>query len=438
MPLPQGAKTSVDVNGLPKPPFRYSHLIRAGDFLFPAGVIASDFQGGVAGEARVDPRRPHHTRRTVPQTKWIFDRLQRILAAGGSSLDNVVRIDQFFARRDDKPGYLATKNQILRGDRPASAALEMSGLIIPDAAVLVDTVAIVPSPSFAKRGISTEKAPKIRAGHPMAVRAGDWIFTSGATPSDLVVDAPYPWGTDGTAGLAAEARANYNFNYDYPMPKQLHYVFKKMDAYLTAAGSDLNHVVKAQAYLTDMTDFYDFAEIWSEYFPSKPPATLVAPLTRTGMTGGRLEVSLVALAAASNLPVEHISVPSAGGTLGPFPDAVRAGNLLLLSGQNAATAEGYHAAARVDAAQPHFASGAKLEMHVIVERVRTICEAAGGSIDSVVKAVFFFADLNDVYPMMEVWGQAFGDHPPAISIVHSTAAQILPECRVTADVYAAL
>lgn len=430
------AKTAVNPEGMPPPPFRYSHAIRAGQFVFPSGQIASDFEDGVAPGTGLDPERPFHLRPVIPQTEWIYRRLGTLLEAAGSSLDNIVRLDQFFSARQHKPGYFPIKNRILAHDRPVSAALEMSGLLLPEAAVLVDAYAIVPGEGFTKRTCHTDRAPQIVAGHSMAIRAGDWVWTSGSTPTDLRGEAAY-YGAEGT-GLAPEARANPNFAYDYPIPKQVHYVVKKLKAYLEAAGSSLEQVVKAQAYLTDMSDFSDFNAIWQEYFPKNPPATLVAPLTRTGIAGGRLEVSLVALASGSTVRRETIQLVDGVGTLGHFPEAVRAGNLLFLSGQVAATSTGFHPAARVNPRQPYLVSPAKLETRVILDNIRRICGAAGGSIDSVVKAVFFFSDLSDVPSVMEEWGAGFGDDPPAVTIVQTTAPHLLPRCRITVDVYAAL
>ncbi|GBE85131.1 Endoribonuclease L-PSP [Sparassis latifolia] len=41
---------------------------------------------------------------------------------------------------------------------------------------------------------------------------------------------------------------------------------------LQAAGSDLEHIVKANVYLTNMNDFPLMSEAYLEYFPGKPPA----------------------------------------------------------------------------------------------------------------------------------------------------------------------
>ena len=40
---------------------------------------------------------------------------------------------------------------------------------------------------------------------------------------------------------------------------------------LNLVGLDLSDVAKATVYLTDMSDFTAYNEVWREYFPSDPP-----------------------------------------------------------------------------------------------------------------------------------------------------------------------
>lgn len=273
----------------------------------------------------------------------------------------------------------------------------------------------------------------------MVTRTGDWVWCAGTTASFFKSDAPY-YGAIGTS-LAPEARIDPNFSYEYPLSKQLNYIVKKkLASYLEMAGSSLEHVVKAQVYVRadEMKNFWSFNQLWKEIFAQKPPATVIIPVPYLGQTQTRIEISLMALVTEGAIKPEIISVPRGNGTLGHFPEAIRAGNLLLLSGQLAATSQGYHPSARVNPKQPYLSSAAKLEMQVIIDNIRGICEAAGGSIDSVVKADFFFSDLRDVLPAMEVWGAAFGEDPPAITIAQTDAPQLIPEARMTVDVYAAL
>jgi enamine deaminase RidA (YjgF/YER057c/UK114 family) len=42
-----------------------------------------------------------------------------------------------------------------------------------------------------------------------------------------------------------------------------------------AAGSSLDHVVKAQVFMTDLANFNAFDEVWREYFKVPPARTII-------------------------------------------------------------------------------------------------------------------------------------------------------------------
>jgi 2-iminobutanoate/2-iminopropanoate deaminase len=53
---------------------------------------------------------------------------------------------------------------------------------------------------------------------------------------------------------------------------QVRLTLNNMKVVLEAAGVSLEDVVKVNAYLTDMTRFAKFNEVYREYFPQDPPA----------------------------------------------------------------------------------------------------------------------------------------------------------------------
>ena len=53
---------------------------------------------------------------------------------------------------------------------------------------------------------------------------------------------------------------------------QVHQAFENLRAILEAARSGLGEVVKVNAYLTDLTRFGRFDEVYGEYFAQDPPA----------------------------------------------------------------------------------------------------------------------------------------------------------------------
>jgi 2-iminobutanoate/2-iminopropanoate deaminase len=122
-----------------------------------------------------------------------------------------------------------------------------------------------------KTPVHTDFAPKAIGPYSQAIRAGNMIFCSGQialTPAGQV-DA------DDVAGQTRQALAN-------------------LEAVLTAAGTDLQHVVKTTVFLTSMDDFAAMNEAYAQFFPSQPPArstVAVADLPRHV----RVEIECIAL-----------------------------------------------------------------------------------------------------------------------------------------------
>ncbi|MFQ5536717.1 MAG: RidA family protein [Gemmatimonadota bacterium] len=61
---------------------------------------------------------------------------------------------------------------------------------------------------------------------------------------------------------------------------------------------------------------------------------------------------------------------------------------------------------------------------VVLTNLRNVLEAAGASMDTVVKTTVFLRDMNDFAAMNEVYARHFGEHRPARAAV---AASALPK-----------
>ena len=76
--------------------------------------------------------------------------------------------------------------------------------------------------------------------------------------------------------------------------EQVRQTLGNLKTILEAAGSGLEHVVKVNAYITDLTRFSAFNEVYKEFFQDAPPArTTVA----TALLGMLVEVDCVAVLA---------------------------------------------------------------------------------------------------------------------------------------------
>jgi 2-iminobutanoate/2-iminopropanoate deaminase len=129
------------------------------------------------------------------------------------------------------------------------------------------------------RPIAIDAADGVRAGpYSLAVRAGDLIFTSG----QIGLDPRSRTLVEG--GFDAEARQ----------------VFRNLDAVLHAAGLSFANVVKCTAFLTDVSNFAAFNEIYAQQFEAPFPAR-----TTIGVAGlplnAQVEVEMVVLAMGAPL-----------------------------------------------------------------------------------------------------------------------------------------
>lgn len=109
-----------------------------------------------------------------------------------------------------------------------------------------------------------------------------------------------------------------------------------------------------------------------------------------------------------------IATKNAPAALGPYSQAILAGNLLFASGQLG-----------LDPSTGDFAAGGVKEQTAqAFKNVKAILEEAGMTIDNVVKTTVFLADMNDFAAMNEVYAAQFSGDFPARSAV---AVKTLPK-----------
>ena len=89
----------------------------------------------------------------------------------------------------------------------------------------------------------------------------------------------------------------------------------------------------------------------------------------------------------------------------------------------------------IDPATGEFIGGGIAEQtDRVLKNVAAVLEAAGSSLDRVVKTLVFLADMDDFAAMNEVYGRFFPDAPPARSTVQ--AARLPKDARVEIEAVA--
>jgi endoribonuclease L-PSP, putative len=115
---------------------------------------------------------------------------------------------------------------------------------------------------------------------------------------------------------------------------------------------------------------------------------------------------------------ETISTEKAPGAIGPYSQAVRAGNMVFCSGQ-----------IPIDPATGEFVSDDVAEQtEQVLKNLSAVLEAAGTNLNNVVKTTVFLADMNDFAAMNEVYAKFFSDNKPARATVQ--AARLPRDARV--------
>jgi len=125
---------------------------------------------------------------------------------------------------------------------------------------------------MSKEIVFTEKAPRPIGPYSQAVVAGGFIFGSGQIPIDPAT------------GEIVEG----------DIEVQTRRVLENIKAILEAAGSSLEKVVFVTVFLSDLSDYPRFNEVYAEYFGESPPARTTVEVSRLPK-GVKLEVNFIAL-----------------------------------------------------------------------------------------------------------------------------------------------
>jgi 2-iminobutanoate/2-iminopropanoate deaminase len=121
---------------------------------------------------------------------------------------------------------------------------------------------------------------------------------------------------------------------------------------------------------------------------------------------------------------QTISSGGAPKAIGPYSPAVRAGQLLFVSGQVA-----------LDPATGQMVDGGIAEQtRRVLDNVGALLTAGGRSFADVVRTTIFLADMNDFAAVNEIYGQYFPEPYPARATVQ--VARLPKDARVEIDVIA--
>lgn len=126
------------------------------------------------------------------------------------------------------------------------------------------------------------------------------------------------------------------------------------------------------------------------------------------------------------MPRQAVATDKAPQAIGPYSQAVKAGNLLFVSGQ-----------VPIDPATGQLIEGdIQTQTHRVMRNLTAILDAAGASMDHVVRCTVYLADMDDFAAMNEVYGSYFTQPAPARATIQ--AVRLPKDARVEIDVIASL
>jgi 2-iminobutanoate/2-iminopropanoate deaminase len=105
--------------------------------------------------------------------------------------------------------------------------------------------------------------------------------------------------------------------------------------------------------------------------------------------------------------MKAISTDKAPAAIGPYSQAIQAGDLLFCSGQIA-----------LDPATGELVQGdVVVQAERVMANITAVLTAAGVGFDEVIKTTIFLVEMGDFGAVNEVYGRCFGAHKPARSTV---------------------
>lgn len=111
------------------------------------------------------------------------------------------------------------------------------------------------------------------------------------------------------------------------------------------------------------------------------------------------------------MPREPITTPNAPAAIGPYSQAVRAGDTVYCSGQIA-----------LDPGSGVLVEGGiEAQARRAFDNLKAVCEAAGGSLDDVVRVGLYLTDLGEFPVVNAVMGEVFAQPYPARSTIGVSA-----------------
>jgi enamine deaminase RidA (YjgF/YER057c/UK114 family) len=208
-------------------------------------------------------------------------------------------------------------------------------------------------------------------------------------------------------------------------------IVEKLKPALEAAGSSLEQSVKAQIYLADIADMPDCLNVWSRYYASIPCAITVVPTKSFATVGGIIEINLIALTNGAIRQKEVVDANIPG--MAAFGPSLKVGEFLLPSGLMAIGRDGHIAGSIVSPNFPGLAHAGYSQAEAVYGYAEALCQAAGTTMDRLLRAQYFMADIGAFPGIAMAWSSRYSDQPHPFVCVQTPQPMPAPGAALIAD-----
>jgi enamine deaminase RidA (YjgF/YER057c/UK114 family) len=405
----------------------HTPVVRAGQWVFATGIRAVG-PDGLLDPKVLDANRPFASPpKPQREAQFIFKRLKELLAAAGSDVADLVRLDQYYPDWPSVDPYHIARKEALGGVVPPSTSILVDRLLNTNADMDVQAMAFVRASGIGATLMTPEQLrPPSESGYAPCLRAGDLVFVAGQLSRDA------------TGNMAPEAIVPVTHLWKGTrIRRETDYMIQhRLLPALEAGGSDLSLVLKAQVYLSHPEDFPAFWQSWSNGFGGRVPPTTVVPVRHPafGSRDASIEVNLIAAHADARGRVRDIECPVQllGDNMLP---ARSLDGLLFVAGLVPLDAAGLVPAGSVEPTAPFFHNAVRAQMSDILDKAQTIFAAAGASLKDVVRVLHFHANLSTFYDSYLEWERVIGDAGLPFTAVQVNDALFVPGATLMVDLW---
>jgi len=405
----------------------YAQGMRAGSWLFFTGHMASDFQHGLAAQVAGKPGHPLDSPpRYRREGDFIIARLAQLIAAQGGDLRHIVRVDQYYPDAQVVNAYQRARKAVLKDFVPPSTSVLMEELLVEGANMDVSMIAVLPGGGREPRPAQPEGVPVPQhSGFIASLISGDYVFVAGQMPNN-----------EEMTGIAKPAYRPPNAVWngtDIRLQSEF-LITSRLKPALEAGGSSLRNAIKAQVYLTNINDLPEFLDVWNSHFGAHPCALTVVATKGLALLESILEINIFGVREGGKTKKEIIE-HKASQHMRLGPAAVRAGDLLCLSGLYAANADGAIPQVRSTAGLKYFGAPTHHEMQAILTAADDIARTAGTSLANLLRVNHFLSDLHIVPCALRGWQEKLAGAPIPFGAVRTPVPMPVPGCNIVADMW---